>query len=352
MMNRNPPRSSSVVLFFPLLILSLIACHPQFPPAPLPGTFDADVSVSIEVYFTPDQGDEMLQEYLGSINAAQERIEIAVYNLTHEAVTDALLDASAGGVVVRVVTDADNMDGAEVIRLQQAGVQVIAGSEDGLMHNKFTIIDGTELWLGSLNLTYTSVGTDANCVVRMVSEKAARNYQAEFDEMFHDHLFGADSPFNTPFPQWVESGIPMEVYFSPDDGVSARLLRLVNEARTSIDVLAYSFTLDNLGDVLVMAQSRGVTVRIVYDASKAVADSGSEYAFLLSRGMDVRLDGDDGAMHQKTIIVDRSVVVFGSYNFTSAAEKRNDENIFIIHDPGVADDFLDEFNRIYDRATP
>ncbi len=352
MMNRNPTRRSQVILAIPLLILSFIACQPQFPPVQMPEMFDEDVPVSIEVYFTPDQGDEMLGEYLESINDAQERIEIAVYNLTHAAVTDALVEASAGGVVVRLVTDADNMDGAEVLQLRQAGIQVVAGSEDGLMHNKFTIIDGTQLWLGSLNLTYSSVETDANCVVRIVSEKAVRNYQAEFDEMFHDHFFGADSPSNTPYPQWVEGGIPMEVYFSPDDSVSKQLLRLVNDARSSIDVLAYSFTLDSLGDALVMASERGVAVRIVYDGSKAVADSGSEYEFLLSRGMDVRLDGDDGAMHQKTVVIDGSVVVFGSYNFTSAAEKRNDENIFIVHDPGVAAEFLDEFNRIYDRATP
>ena len=287
-----------------------------------------------------------------SINSAQEKIEIAIYNLTHARVADALIEAAGRGVIVRIVADSGNSDGEQFLRLREAGIQVIAGSSVGLMHNKFTIIDNKELWLGSLNLNYNSIDTDANCLVRLVSENAVRNYQTEFDEMFFDHRFGDKSPSNTPYSQWVEAGIPMEVYFSPDDGVNARLLSLVNDAQTSIDMLAYSFTLDSLGQALVEAAARGVSVRIVYDAAKGTGDTGSEYEFLLSQGLDVRLDGDNGAMHQKTIIFDGGVGSFGSYNFTSAAEKRNDENIFIIDDPILADEFLAEFNRIYDRAKP
>jgi phosphatidylserine/phosphatidylglycerophosphate/cardiolipin synthase-like enzyme len=39
-------------------------------------------------------------------------------------------------------------------------------------------------------------------------------------------------------------------------------------------------------------------------------------------------------------------VVLGSYNFTASAEKRNDENLLIIHDPVLADRFLKEYQRL------
>jgi phosphatidylserine/phosphatidylglycerophosphate/cardiolipin synthase-like enzyme len=40
----------------------------------------------------------------------------------------------------------------------------------------------------------------------------------------------------------------------------------------------------------------------------------------------------------------------GSYNFSANAEKRNDENVMIIHDAQLAEQFLAEFERIYARG--
>jgi len=42
----------------------------------------------------------------------------------------------------------------------------------------------------------------------------------------------------------------------------------------------------------------------------------------------------------------------GSYNFTRSAEEKNYENVLIIHDPALASQFLIEFERIYQSATP
>jgi phosphatidylserine/phosphatidylglycerophosphate/cardiolipin synthase-like enzyme len=66
----------------------------------------------------------------------------------------------------------------------------------------------------------------------------------------------------------------------------------------------------------------------------------------------VRLDGNDGLMHNKVLIIDRRIVVTGSYNFTSSAETHNDENVVIISSPEFASRFLEEFQKIYDQAQP
>jgi phosphatidylserine/phosphatidylglycerophosphate/cardiolipin synthase-like enzyme len=52
-------------------------------------------------------------------------------------------------------------------------------------------------------------------------------------------------------------------------------------------------------------------------------------------------------MHHKVIIVDRRIVVFGSYNFTGAASDSNDENVVIIHDADFASHFVTEFERLW-----
>ncbi|MEW6094725.1 MAG: phospholipase D-like domain-containing protein [Chloroflexota bacterium] len=57
-------------------------------------------------------------------------------------------------------------------------------------------------------------------------------------------------------------------------------------------------------------------------------------------------------MHHKVMIIDESILITGSYNFSSSAEERNDENLLIIHSPEVARVFMDEFWRVYGRAQP
>ena len=40
------------------------------------------------------------------------------------------------------------------------------------------------------------------------------------------------------------------------------------------------------------------------------------------------------------MIIDATVVITGSYNFTAAAERRNAENLVILTDPGLAARYL------------
>jgi phosphatidylserine/phosphatidylglycerophosphate/cardiolipin synthase-like enzyme len=63
--------------------------------------------------------------------------------------------------------------------------------------------------------------------------------------------------------------------------------------------------------------------------------------------LDVRIDGIEGQMHHKVFIIDGSIVVIGSYNFSQAAETRNDENTLIIYNEAIAQQFMLEFERVW-----
>ena len=89
----------------------------------------------------------------------------------------------------------------------------------------------------------------------------------------------------------------------------------------------------------------GVAVRGVFERRGAGSPS-SRDEWLAARGAEILLDGNPGAMHHKVIIVDGAAVAAGSYNFSESAEKRNDENMLIVHDPGVAGQFLREMDRV------
>jgi phosphatidylserine/phosphatidylglycerophosphate/cardiolipin synthase-like enzyme len=147
------------------------------------------------------------------------------------------------------------------------------------------------------------------------------------------------------------SGDLVEVAFSPEDGALERMLPYLRAAQSSIRMMAFTLTADPLAEVLLERHAAGVQVSGVVEAAN-VGAAGSDVPRLRREGIDLRLDGNPNSMHHKVLIIDGQIVIFGSYNFTRAAEEKNDENILIIHDPDLAGSFLIEFERVYRQALP
>jgi phosphatidylserine/phosphatidylglycerophosphate/cardiolipin synthase-like enzyme len=136
-------------------------------------------------------------------------------------------------------------------------------------------------------------------------------------------------------------------YFSPDDGVQTQLVALIAGAQESIRFLAFSLTSDAIGDALVAARQRGVSVSGVMDDDQ-LANAGGEFDYLRQNGIDVRADERDSNLHDKVLIIDGAIVVTGSYNFSSNAEFRNDENMLVIYDVELAEAYLRHFELMWE----
>lgn len=285
-----------------------------------------------------------------AIDDARISVDLAVYSMSLNSIRDALLDAHRRGVQVRIVMESDNLERDVPRRLAEKGIPIIGDRREGLMHNKFVVIDRAEVWLGSMNFTTTGAYEDNNNLVRIRSPKVAENYLAEFNEMFEDDFFGPDVLPNTPHPQLTIDGIPLEVYFSPDDGVAARLVTLLRGAKSSIVFMAYSMTADDFGDIIRQKAKDGLRVFGVMDESQVKSNKGTEFDPFQQAGLQVYKDGNPGQMHHKVIIIDEKIVITGSYNFSASAERTNDENIVIIFDEPLAIQYLAEFERVYLRA--
>lgn len=311
----------------------------------------------VQVFFTDptitgqnSPGRAIINALITDINAALRSIDVAMYNFTLKDVSEALIKASQRGVAVRIVVDSDALQKLDLSRMKQVGIYAMGDRRESLMHNKFVVIDGSVLWTGSLNLTSSGIDKDENTMVRINSADLAGNYLIKFNEMASEDRFGPDSRPETEKTRFDVNGFPVENYFSPEDRIDSRLVSLVNNAEKSVHVLAYSFTLDKLATALTKAQKKGVEVRGVFDRDSSEDNTGADYFSLKKNGLDVRLDGEPGLMHMKVIIVDGSTVAFGSYNFTSSAENKNDENILIITDESLAAGFERAFDRIYAKA--
>ena len=340
-------------------VVLLILCSACIPPVAEQST-PSPVSPGddwIQVYFTTPQvaqdgrywggPDEKLA---AAIDQARLSVDMAMYNFNLWSIRDALVAAQKRGVNVRVVLDSDNLDEAEVQDLLDAGIPVIGDRRDSLMHHKFAIIDRREVWTGSMNFSVGGAYKDANNLLRLQDTKLAEDFLVEFDEMFEDDLFSSASPANTPYPTLTISGQQVEVYFSPDDGVLGHLISLVEEADKEVRFLAYSFTADRLAETMLQQAQAGVDIRGVFDESQVNSNTGGEFERLKAAGMDVRLANTPNLMHHKVLIIDRQIVAVGSYNFTRSAEVFNDENMLILHDSALAEQFLQVYDALYAAA--
>jgi phosphatidylserine/phosphatidylglycerophosphate/cardiolipin synthase-like enzyme len=287
-----------------------------------------------------------------AIDSARLTVHVAVFNLTLNDVRRALIGAHRRGVEVLLVTESDNLDGEDFQRLKEAGVPVLGDRREGTMHNKFMVIDGIDVWTGSMNFTVSGTYFDNNALIRIRSAELAASYEEEFAEMYVDDRFGEESGRGTPKPRINIEGTSVEVYFAPDDGVESVIVELLDSATESVDFLAFSFTSNPLGDAVRRAADAGLSVRGVLDEDQGASNIGTELTLFQVEDLDVRLDGNPGQMHEKVFVVDGEVVVLGSYNFSRNANETNDENVLIIRNRTIAEEFVREFERIYSLATP
>ncbi|MEI6289929.1 MAG: phospholipase D-like domain-containing protein [Chloroflexota bacterium] len=309
------------------------------------------------IYFTDPQNPAAYTEENGldkllvnAINKSRISIDVAAYSLSLYSVQQALINAKHRGVVVRIVMESDNMNDRVPAALQAAGISIIGDHRDGLMHNKFIIIDRSEVWSGSMNFTNTGTYEDNNNLVRINSAKAADDFTVEFEEMFKDDFFGQDVISRTPYPEIDFSNSKIEILFSPDDHAAKKIISLLRSAQKSIYFLAYSFTANDFGDVIRQKEKDGLKIEGVMDEGQIQTNKGTEFTSFLKAGLPVYPDGNPGLMHHKVIIIDEKIVITGSYNFTSSAERSNDENVIIFYDEKAASDYVKEFQRIFDQS--
>jgi phosphatidylserine/phosphatidylglycerophosphate/cardiolipin synthase-like enzyme len=90
-------------------------------------------------------------------------------------------------------------------------------------------------------------------------------------------------------------------------------------------------------------------------ADKLQAAGSSSIAIRLrDRGIPtvVRTSGHGGIMHMKLAIVDRVLVVGGSMNYTTKADRSHDEVLFFLRDKRIVEKCLEHFNEMWEEEGP
>jgi len=365
-----------ILLLFLWISILLSSCSPTTTTPQLPATVDSGSEAPalalkaiplaagygadggwFQLYFTNPSSSVSSQKTGGidgplveAINSAKLSVDVAMYSLSLNSIRNALLNADKRGVQVRMVMESDNMDRSDPQILKDAGIPIIGDRSSGLMHDKFVVIDNSEVWTGSMNLTDSGAYEDNNNMIRIRSVKLAQDFTTEFEEMFIDDRFGPNIVAKTPYPRVTIDGTAVDVYFSPDDNVQANLVDIINTAQHSIYFMMFSFTADPLGEAVRNRAQAGVTVAGVMDREQVKSNIGTEFDSFSQAGYSVYQDGNPGQMHHKVMIIDGSIVIFGSYNFTNSAEMQNDESLLVVYNKDIATLFYGEFQRVFGQA--
>ena len=149
----------------------------------------------------------------------------------------------------------------------------------------------------------------------------------------------------------ISTDILIDISFSRTEDTSALLIDWIDRATETIQIMVMLITHDELADALIDAHNRGIDVDIIIDDDWYFS-SGSDYQRVLDSGVDIRGDARSGLMHHKVMIIDGSVVITGSHNWSGSAEDSNDENVIVLSSTGIADIYLVEFDRLWSRTTP
>lgn len=289
---------------------------------------------TLQVYFCPREACEEKQVEL--LTSAQESIHCALYDIGLPSVQQTLLEKSQK-MDVRVVTDSDY--------LKKFNHSFVHADTSGLMHNKFCIVDGRKLSAGSMNPTNNDAHKNNNNFILVESEVAARNYEAEFQELWSGVFKKGDPVAN---PKIMLGEIPIETYFCPEDHCAARVKEELKKATISIYFMTFSFTHEGIADILLLKHIDGIAISGVMETRQI--SQYSVFSLLEYQGIPVRQDGNKNNLHHKVFIIDNETVITGSFNPTDGGDRRNDENLMIIRDKSIAAQFLQEFKYVWKEA--
>jgi phosphatidylserine/phosphatidylglycerophosphate/cardiolipin synthase-like enzyme len=321
--------------------------------------------------------DDLARELAGFIGAARASLDVAIYDFQARSgatahVADALEQAAARGVAVRVACNVERREGAgdppnpnsrpEHVDGLDVPTRGVSGN-GALMHHKYVVRDGADVWTGSTNWTDDAFGREENVVVRLTSGDVAAAYSGNFEALWaRGHIEGTGSR-GRPV---TLGGAVVEPLFSPDGpSLAQAIASRLGEARRRVRLASPVITSGPiLGTLAEMAGHRSFDLAGAFDRTQMEEVVGQWKAVPANRWkieawevVRPRLVGKRSTpygpnavhdyMHAKVVVVDGQVLT-GSYNCSHGGED-NAENLLWINDPAVADQFAAFVDRVVAR---
>ncbi len=132
-----------------------------------------------------------------------------------------------------------------------------------------------------------------------------------------------------PYPEPMLAEGQVIAAFTPEHDIAQLISDQLSEAKKEVMVLAFIFTNRKITEALIRTHKRGVKVEVVADREQTFNVSQSTIRDLVAAGVPVWLDNRFTAAHNKVMVIDKEIVITGSFNFTQSAQNRNAENVLV-----------------------
>src|SRR5262245_25383998 len=249
-----------------------------------------------------------------------------------------------------------------------------------LQHNKTIVVNGPKVQIavgGSTNFTWRGFFVQSNNAMILRGKNAVKPFLAAFEDYWqNDDVTGFGQTASAKWTGLKLSGIDAQVAFSPHSSQNALLAEIaadIGQKTTSNLFYSLAFLFQTKGAIRDAIEKVSKNDAIfVYGISDKKVGGGldlqkpdgnvspvfpaaltknlpepfkSEPTGLSSGGVGTR-------MHHKFVVIDfdkpTARVYLGSYNFSSAADGKNGENLLLIRDRRIAVSYVVEALRIFD----
>jgi len=152
--------------------------------------------------------------------------------------------------------------------------------------------------------------------------------------------------YYVPAALTTTKNVELAAYFTPGDGPKKAALAELGRANKVVYVAMHEISDAELINALVSACKRGVAVSVLADADTASSCQGV-CEKLAEGGVDVRLASAPGGMNNAFAVIDRSVLLVGSYNWTEGACEERCENMLLVRNSAVATHYANIFEGLW-----
>ena len=135
-------------------------------------------------HFSP--GDECRNKIIDLCLHAKHSIDICVFTISDNTLTEAILKAHKRGIAIRIITDNDKKRdiGSDVGELISKGLAVRMDHSHNHMHHKFAIFDKSILLNGSFNWTRSASKYNQENIVVSGEVKVVNDFQQQFETLW------------------------------------------------------------------------------------------------------------------------------------------------------------------------
>lgn len=139
-----------------------------------------------------------------------------------------------------------------------------------------------------------------------------------------------------------------EVYLLPDDsdGAKEKISSLIKDSKESIFFSIYTFSYKKIAKDLIEAHKNGVKVTVLFEKEKIKEDN-TIYNMLIKNGIKTITLNDKRKMHLKAMLIDDSIAIIGSANYTKKSFEENIDLIYVTQDEKLISK-LKEFRAKFD----